>query len=66
MKMVFITASPVLTNEVRRFYSSIKGKLLALLKTRDAKIKERKLLAKKQETTEEQKEHFEDISEKEA
>ena len=40
--MVFITASPVLTNEVRRFYSSIKGKLIALLKTRDAKIKERK------------------------
>lgn len=32
MKMVFITASPVLTNEVRRFYSGIKGKLLHLLR----------------------------------
>jgi hypothetical protein len=27
MKMVFITASPVLTNEVRRFYGQIKKKL---------------------------------------
>jgi hypothetical protein len=35
MKMVFITASPVLTNEVRRFYSGIKGKLLHLLRQRD-------------------------------
>ena len=35
MKMVFITASPVLTNEVRRFYAGIKGKLLAMLKARD-------------------------------
>jgi hypothetical protein len=27
MRMVFITASPVLTNEVRRFYSNLKKKL---------------------------------------
>ena len=35
MKMVFITASPVLTNEVRRFYGQIKAKLLSFLKKRD-------------------------------
>ena len=42
MKMVFITASPVLTNEVRRFYSGIKGKLINLLRQRDERMKERK------------------------
>lgn len=31
MKMVFITASPVLTTEVRRFYNSIKSKLIGHL-----------------------------------
>jgi hypothetical protein len=58
MKMVFITASPVLTNEVRRFYSSIKGKLVALLKARDARLKEMK--KKKQENP---SEVFEEITE---
>ena len=40
--MVFITASPVLTNEVRRFYSGIKGKLLTMLRARDEARRERK------------------------
>lgn len=42
MKMVFITASPVLTNEVRRFYSGIKKKLVYFLEERDKRIEERK------------------------
>jgi inorganic pyrophosphatase len=63
MKMVFITASPVLTNEVRRFYSTIKGKLLALLKARDEKIKQRKLEAKQQQ--ESSQAQFEDITDQE-
>ena len=44
MKMVFITASPVLTNEVRRFYSGIKGKLISMLRERDLRREERKRL----------------------
>lgn len=35
IKMVFITASPVLTTEVKRFYSSIKKKLINHLKKRE-------------------------------
>ena len=35
MKMVFITASPVLTTEVRRFYGSIKAKLVNHLKQKE-------------------------------
>lgn len=42
MKMVFITASPVLTNEVRRFYGNIKAKLVNHLEVRDQRIKQRK------------------------
>lgn len=51
--MVFITASPVLTNEVRRFYGHIKAKLLSFLKKRDDQIKMRK-------------QQFENITEQEA
>lgn len=53
MKMVFITASPVLTNEVRRFYGSLKGKLLYFLRQRDERIQQRK-------------EQFQNITEEEA
>jgi hypothetical protein len=35
MKMVFITASPVLTNEVKRFYGSVKQKLINHLKKKE-------------------------------
>lgn len=42
MKMVFITASPVLTNEVRRFYGSIKKKLMYFLEERDKRIEEKR------------------------
>jgi len=35
MKMVFITASPVLTTEVKRFYGSIKAKLVLHLKNKE-------------------------------
>lgn len=50
MKMVFITASPVLTNEVKRYYQSIKAKLVVHLRKREA---------------EKAKGEFENISEKE-
>lgn len=53
MKMVFITASPVLTNEVKRFYGSIKQKLINHLKKREAEREKRMA-------------DFQDISEKEA
>ena len=33
MRMVFVTASPVLTNEVKQFYSSLKQQLQAHLCT---------------------------------
>jgi len=35
MKMVFITASPVLTTEVKRFYGSIKAKLVLHLRNKE-------------------------------
>ena len=41
MKMVFITASPVLTNEVKRFYGSIKTKLVNHLKKRELEREKR-------------------------
>jgi hypothetical protein len=41
MKMVFITASPVLTNEVRRFYGTLKRKLIYHLQQRDERILKR-------------------------
>lgn len=41
MKMVFITASPVLTNEVKRFYQNIKAKLVAHLRKREIEFNKR-------------------------
>ncbi len=55
IKMVFITASPVLTTEVKRFYSSIKKKLINHLKRRE----EARAQASQQEA-------FQNISEQEA
>ena len=39
LHMVFVTASPVLTTEVKRFYESLKDRVAEELK----KVKERKL-----------------------
>ncbi len=54
MKMVFITASPVLTNEVKRFYSSIKAKLVVHLRKREAEREKRILQEEFQNITEEE------------
>ncbi|CDW72543.1 lupus brain antigen [Stylonychia lemnae] len=56
IKMVFITASPVLTTEVKRFYGSIKLKLINHLKKRE-EARAQALL---------NKEGFQDITEDEA
>lgn len=42
MKMVFITASPVLTNEVRRFYTGLKKKLVLHLQMREERVRQKK------------------------
>ena len=55
MKMVFITASPVLTNEVKRFYTSIKAKLVAHLRKKE-----------EESAKAEAKDDFQTISEQEA
>jgi hypothetical protein len=41
MKMVFITASPVLTNEVKRFYANLKKHLKHHLKLKEEKQEEK-------------------------
>jgi hypothetical protein len=40
MKLVFITASPVQTNEVKKFYTNLKNSLRQYLKVKEEKIKE--------------------------
>ena len=38
---VIVTASPVLTNEIRRFYESFQGRIIAELKKREEKRREK-------------------------
>ena len=41
MKLVFITASPVLTNEVKRFYGTLKAKLTSHLRKKEQERREK-------------------------
>jgi hypothetical protein len=43
VKYVFVTASPVLTSEVRRFYMNLKESLINYLKAKEINAEKRKL-----------------------
>ena len=40
LRYLFVTASPVLTSEVRRFYASLKEQLINHLRTKEQKYQE--------------------------
>jgi len=43
LRYVFVTASPVLTHEVRRFYSELKEQLINYLKAKETTTSRKKL-----------------------
>ena len=44
LKYIFVTASPVLTNEVRRFYNTLKESLINHLKAKELNRAKKKAL----------------------
>lgn len=53
---MIVTASPVLTNEIRRFYTQLKAKVIGELKKREENRKHKKQATEEEVVVEESKE----------